>query len=108
MSEVKHTPGPWVDQPSKYRDGVLVVRANAPGGRILAEFGSEDEPLDEIDQANARLIAAAPELLETLKILRNTVGDLRNGFSKSVDCARWVEQFQAAADRAISKAEGRS
>lgn len=61
-----------------------------------------------IDHPNAHLIAAAPDLLDALKVLRNTLGDIRKGFSPAVDPARWVEQAQSHADAAIAKAEGRS
>lgn len=36
-----------------------------------------------------------------LLVLRNTVGDLRNGFARSVDPSRWVDQVQAQIDAAI-------
>jgi hypothetical protein len=66
MADSKHTPGPWTAAPSKYAEGVLVVKAGMPSNRVLARFGSDAEPLDETDEANARLIAAAPDLLAAL------------------------------------------
>jgi hypothetical protein len=105
MSKSKHTPGPWVDGMSKYREGVLVVRANVPGGRILAEFGSDDEPLDETDRANARLIAAAPDLLEALNEARRYVEYLTGndrtfvGRGMPADCLALI-------DAALFKAQG--
>lgn len=64
----QHTPGPWSIQ----GDGILlhpVTKAQLLTTRIETYLGTF-EILDETNepQANARLIAAAPELLEALKI----------------------------------------
>lgn len=67
----KHTPGPW-----------YVGREDQNTGEI--EVVSEDRPyiclvfpgaIDEVTPANARLIAAAPELLEALIGFMNEFGD---------------------------------
>jgi hypothetical protein len=53
MNKPKHTPGPW----SGSRESI-----NAPSGRLIAEnmfIGTQEE-----FEANARLIAAAPDGLE--------------------------------------------
>ena len=66
MSE--HTPGPW--RAYKIPGGVHCVRRVEPllgpdGGAIL---WSRVRPMgDEVDAANASLIAAAPDLLDALK-----------------------------------------
>jgi hypothetical protein len=72
MSEAKHTPGPWVADAEDIhfsQDGERDV-CPAPrrgrrlnGGFIIARISGPDRA------ANARLIAAAPELLETLQII---------------------------------------
>ena len=49
------------------------------------------------------LDARAPDdVVEELMLVRNCIGDLRNGFAKSVDPARWVEQALATFDKALS------
>lgn len=53
----KHTPGPWIAK------GDNVYEENEPG-RIAKTCGGTDEQA----AANARLIAAAPDLLEALKL----------------------------------------
>lgn len=68
MSESKHTPGPWIF------DGDLVWAASIDG--YVANTRTEDmtsgeniakrDALEQIE-ANARLIAAAPDLLDALK-----------------------------------------
>lgn len=55
----KHTPGPWdvrkIDNAPSFR-GIFGICANGSGNSIREE-----------EEANARLIAAAPELLEALE-----------------------------------------
>lgn len=66
--KLKHTPGPWIYDPDNDRYP-LVVRDNDT--RIIAHI--EDNrafPLPECE-ANAKLIAAAPELLEALMYARD-------------------------------------
>ena len=55
----QHTPGPWVADDSN----VLV------GRHVLAIVNDPDQPshLTEVSKANARLMAAAPELLQAAK-----------------------------------------
>lgn len=92
-----HTPGPWAydaDSKEVFADceehgcgWIALVNGNDSQDRILP---------DEMRLANARLIAAAPELLEALRALLDRV--LENGGFGSI-----VE----AAGEAIAKAEGR-
>ena len=63
----KHTPGPWFVPAPTYR--TLYVEARI-GNMMLQEVASCGPTADPAQQAaNARLIAAAPELLEALKVL---------------------------------------
>jgi hypothetical protein len=64
----KHTPGPWV------YDGCWQDIVSCDG-KIIA-FASLDGEQSEYD---ARLIAAAPELLEALEELSLLMDDVRNG-----------------------------
>lgn len=56
MAEAKHTPGPWQAQ----REGELARLFGGPDGRFVAR-------VEGASAADARLIAAAPELLEALQ-----------------------------------------
>lgn len=68
MTEVKHTPGPWIVDPDSPTDispaddlrlGIAsICHADEAGGRW--EFGEQSK-------ANAKLIAAAPDLLRCLE-----------------------------------------
>jgi hypothetical protein len=63
----KHTPGPWLKSASG--STVYALHGNPPRNRFSAhcQAGRQDDAsADELD-ANARLIAAAPELLQELK-----------------------------------------
>lgn len=64
----KHTPGPWIyyaDLPSQDPDWHIVTTENRL--RVLANV--HIEPGNKVDEANARLIAAAPQLLAVLEEL---------------------------------------
>jgi hypothetical protein len=43
------------------------------------------------------------DLREALVLTRNTIGDLRNGFARSVEPARWVEQLQEYIQEVLDK-----
>lgn len=64
MSAHKHTPGPWFGRP--YHDPILIQGCDEVGLCIAFTCGGVGQKRDEF-KANARLIAAAPELLEALE-----------------------------------------
>lgn len=97
----KHTPGPWaLGQPGAEQfEGVLVPDGKrviwAPDGMEVAlarDRGGET-------RANARLVAAAPELLEALRELLDRLYD-------PTPCAWKASAHYSAARAAIAKAEG--
>ncbi len=61
----KHTPGPWA---THLVDETVVVIPRRPLPQRISMLG-HSEVADDEDYANARLIAAAPELLEALSVL---------------------------------------
>ena len=65
----KHLPGPWSWWPECCRVGGMVTM-DKPGTHICAPTYFDKDP--SITAANARLIAAAPDLLEALKALIDT------------------------------------
>ena len=89
MSAAKFTPGPWVQHPSfpwiikqdqrpiaDAEDGVTVCNTTAhEGGGFF--------PTPEEGRANARLIAAAPELLEALQ-------DMHEVLREAMSTGGWV------------------
>lgn len=101
-----HTPGPWLVEPCQWDHGASLVIV-AKGSHVLAKIepindGDEDVDADNAqrepdDEANAALMAAAPDLLAASKAALSWF--LRAGYK--VDGA--VESL----NNAIAKAEGR-
>ena len=96
--QVAHTPGPWVID-----DDGEVTLITVPGGdsgvdNDVAEVygGNGNDPQEQ--QANARLIAAAPDLLEALQAMNVPDYPLADVPANR----KWI-----LAQRAIAKAEGR-
>jgi hypothetical protein len=67
-SETKHTPGPWIASGAKVLDKRQTLLADV---HQTASRPSADE-----SAANARLIAAAPELYEALRVLLDAAESL--------------------------------
>lgn len=103
----KHTPGPWTFRehgyPTLYR-----VHAFVEGSDSAPVCGlwmpAEQLTIVEEGRANARLIAAAPELLEALKAVESSVFLL--GLHVDEDGCEGC-QLRVRARSAIAKAEGR-
>ena len=81
---MKHTPGPWtykdmngylINHPHK---GMTSARVNGPIGGIVATAVAHNLDGQEV-QANARLISAAPDLLEALVFVQKALADWRDG-----------------------------
>ena len=99
---MKHTPGPWMvnDQPSIYP---YVTAPSREGGPHRITLANCPHPADAFHvherDANAHLIAAAPEMLEAckeaLRLIRNQTGN-------------WQLGTEDMLERAIAKAEGRN
>jgi len=76
MSDTKWTPGPWVLETVKTSVGVCHKVGPFPAKReddkprhacLYADYPSDFNPADQALLANARLIAAAPDLYEALQ-----------------------------------------
>jgi hypothetical protein len=86
-----HTPGPWGI--GDYDDGHECVIEASESKRMICECYEDGEEHTDEDRANARLIAAAPDLLDACKeVLR---------------CAALPELWAAPIRAAIAKADGR-
>ena len=86
----KHTPGPWFVQKSDYPGGLLIKPIP---GQVIAQC---DEGLDM--KANARLIAAAPDLLDGLKAILES---LRHG--RSVETIHEARRIEALIEQATGE-----
>ena len=99
----KHTPGPWTTDEREHNDPYQHVRILG-GSRAIAELWIDDAPVPEYNAeqyANARLIAAAPELLEALQILLDCVTDIRE-----INMEDYCPNSLLLARAAIAKATG--
>lgn len=99
-SATKHTAGPWTYQDRGGREGWLVVDPQSDNGDIIAQVDPDNimEDLGYSNEANARLIAAAPELLSALV-------DLLDACPASCEDRRLMDA-QRAAERVIRKVNG--
>lgn len=94
----KHTPGPWHADPTKsfyvFAHGSLAEQAGVENGPFVCNAST---------QANARLIAAAPDLLAALQNARNVLAGLACGDLRTVNAD---SPALAQARAAIAKATG--
>jgi hypothetical protein len=117
MGKSKHTPGPWKAQPREFPEGQWFLEgqwevvSTCENERLIAEAAPHID--SDSEEANARLIAAAPELLEALVWMvendETYEGDEpireHNGRTWNEVNAYWIEGLNRAR-AAIAKAEG--
>jgi hypothetical protein len=106
MSQQKHTPGPW--EVVALMDGQSIQTLTESRicwiwnhkeykGKPCGSIESQDKTQEELD-ANARLIAAAPDLLKALEGLANCAGlTWLQGYKDELDAA--MIQARAAIDK---------
>lgn len=97
MADSLHTKGPWrcyADLPSTEPNWHIVT--NESRKRVLANV--HIEPGNAVDAANARLIAAAPELLEALAAIRRELDAMSGSWTEG------MANFAQMADAALAKA----
>jgi len=102
---MKHTPGPWDYRECKPNSGWWFI--DCPNGSIgWGTFASPPDAQEDYGESNIRVMAAAPDLLNALKIMLHgeEIGEYecqRTGFPRLAE--RWDK-----ARAAIAKAEGQS
>lgn len=78
MSDIKHTPGPWRTDEDEHDAPYQDIRIKA-ANRTVCKVWIDDAPVHDYNaeqEANARLIAAAPQLLDALQpFVRNNSSD---------------------------------
>ncbi len=112
----KHTPGPWriVDDSEMKNRGPAICGVEKAFTTISIHAHPTGKPcptveiLDETGEANARLIAAAPELLEALNEIAELETKTRICFDPDDAESLWdlLQQALQTARAAIAKAEG--
>ena len=96
-----HTPGPWETEGPHGRE--VWGRDFTGAFKAITDRVRGGSP--EEAQANARLISAAPDLLEALREIAK--GEGRYSRDPLEHASNTIEDMQAIAAKAIAKAEGR-
>ncbi len=96
MTNDKHTPGPWTYTPTAGNHDFLIYSESEPTSRDIAI-------VRDFDEANARLISAAPELLNALQNACNVLAGIATGDLKTITAdSPALAQCRAA----LAKAKG--
>lgn len=96
---MSHTPGPW--RMEEFRKGSYLVTARNAG---TAREGIVAQHVPGI--ANARMIAAAPELLEVIReAVDSAEREMAKGRKASPGLATWLEKARAALAKARGEVE---
>ena len=108
MSEVKHTPGPWeviIDDDGNPLSGRPMVAATPELDCAIVHWDGFVQPYwrsargDKEIHANARLIAAAPDLLEALERCLNFIENSESEMGETLPCGEYARA-------AIARAKG--
>lgn len=97
---MKHTPGPWIIE-KRVNTFSFVINSDNPRKCIADSWDINTGPIET--EANARLIAAAPELLEALKDLYAQACGMPKSCGHDFTCICPGDKAKAA----IAKAEGK-
>lgn len=101
VTTAKHTPGPWEVRPNynSPRNAIMC------GGQRIAVIG-ETSLRDGDPEANAHLIAAAPDLLDVT--IESVTSEYWIDNASDLDCRMRLGYISESALAAIDKAEGES
>jgi len=99
--ETKYTPGPWVFH-GQHQE--IHAAVDEDGSQVIADMNPDNDYPRETNAANARLIAAAPELLAALQALTATARTFRNVPKGQQEWTALDDEALNAAFSAIAKA----
>jgi len=104
MEKTKHTSGPWRTDFNSYDNQWRVYEKNGP-----PIINSLFKPSGEIGEANARLIAAAPDLLEACRELWFAIQVIPVDWNnpKAKELSEKAIDAMDGAELAMNRAEGR-
>lgn len=93
-----HTPGPWFAR-AAIKAHEFIITAESGGYAPLARVKGDKRSTLPAAQANARLMAAAPELINALIWFVEELAD-----DSAIDMAKLINEMEVKATAAINKA----
>lgn len=102
QEQAKHTPGPW--RTDGFHGRIEKITPQEDSGVCVAVMPMWEAEYEAEKNANARLIAAAPEMLEALRQTELQLEYLNAKFIETGTTNQLLAQVRAV----IAKAEGRS
>lgn len=108
-TKATHTAGPWTVEGHDDDKSCFCYRihgnANEFQGRVIADIWKHHDRSNKIkemmiDEANARLIASAPELFELLEFIATTA------IKPEADAWKVLRNWQGLVDSALAKVQG--
>lgn len=110
-----HTPGPWIQNPGPdggsedhKRANRLYVRLGTGSANAVVERQNVFGKVTDEDLANARLVAAAPDLIGVLKTISGMLGNVDHSQGNGPNAAKMrgqlLNDFRSMADEVIRKA----
>jgi len=96
----QHTPGPWVVFEHAFQGPFVVSEARAVAQVVHGGL----MPMTPEEEANARLLAAAPALLEALKDAVDFIVDIGSTIAAEASVDEMVADFRAAITSATGEA----
>lgn len=101
-TQQKHTPGPWKAASQDAETNEIPIKC---GKSILARVAPRPH-WDATQESNARLMAAAPALLEALRYAAEAIEMLLKVTPKEKAARNWAKKRGNDARAAIAQAEG--
>lgn len=99
----KYTPGPWTFSKFGTSEHGKIKSEKYTIATVDCRYGAIGEP-----EANVHLIAAAPELLETLDYLRKELRAAQAYICQPKEIETWLDDMEERARVVIAKAKGES
>lgn len=110
---MSHTPGPYEIDAREDSDWIFIQTAigGVEVARVEADYWSRSSHHQKLASANARLLAAAPDLLDAIKESADALADIinaaNNGFPYSpTELVKLFADIRCRADAAYEKATG--
>jgi hypothetical protein len=109
--KTKHTPGPWSTEVTE--DSIFVVPQVNDHDYVALIDKRWDTSIEGTHEANAHLIAAAPEMLETLEAIYKELDEpswrlINSNRSGDQSLGNTLSWARALCEKAIAKARGGS